>query len=454
MKSINAQIIATVALTFIVYLMIGLPLAVLPPYVHDRLGFGSFLSGLTISVQYVATLGNRAQAGRMADTAGPKRTVLLGIAAGAASGIFLLLASVLAETPAYSLASLLASRLLLGFGESWVGTGAIMWAIGRVGASHTSRIMSWNGVASYGAIALGAPVGVVVSNALGLGAIGLSVVVLGLIGFAIAWPKRAVAIVAGKKLSFRVVFWRVLPHGVSLALGTTGFGVIATFVTLYYAHEGWSGAAFSLSLFGLCFICVRLMLGSAIGRFGGFRTAIASFVVETTGLVLLWSAASPILALLGAALTGFGFSLVFPAIGIEAVDSGAAAQQGRGARGVFGVLRHLARPERSGCGTDRRPPRLRGDLPVRRDLHRGRRAGDAVAVPARARPSGCTRRLKAGCTRRLKGQGALSSRPTNRTRPSTITQTRRTLSLTRCSAQAPIWPPMMAPIATESASVQ
>ena len=124
-RTVTAQIVSTVALTFIVYLMIGLPLAVLPPYVHDRLGFGSFLSGLTISVQYLATLANRPQAGRMADTSGPKRTVLLGLATGAASGAFLLLASILAATPSASLASLLVSRLLLGFGESWVGTGAI-----------------------------------------------------------------------------------------------------------------------------------------------------------------------------------------------------------------------------------------------------------------------------------------------------------------------------------------
>ena len=318
-KTATAQIISTVALTFIIYLIVGLPLAVLPPYVHDRLGFGSFLAGLTISAQYLATLANRPQAGRMADSAGPKRTVLLGLATGAASGGFLLLAAILADAPSYGLASLLVSRLLLGFGESWVGTGAILWAIGRVGASHTSKVMSWNGVASYSAIALGAPIGVVIANLFGLAAIGIGVVVLGLAGVGMAWPKRAVATLPGKRLSFRVVFWRVLPHGVSLGLGTAGFGVIATFVTLYYASQGWSGAALCLSLFGVCFIAIRLVFAEAINRFGGFRTAIVSFAFETAGLLLLWSAASPVTALLGAALTGCGFSLVFPAIGLEAV---------------------------------------------------------------------------------------------------------------------------------------
>ncbi len=90
--ALTSRIVAIAFFTFICYLAIGLPLAVLPGYVHGQLGYGSVLAGLAISVQYVATLLSRSHAGRMADTVGPKQTVVIGMAACAASGVFLLLA--------------------------------------------------------------------------------------------------------------------------------------------------------------------------------------------------------------------------------------------------------------------------------------------------------------------------------------------------------------------------
>ena len=313
------QIIPVVFFTFLCYLTIGIPLAVLPGYVHDDLGYSAVIAGLAISVQYFATLASRPLAGRSADTLGPKKTVTIGLIGCGVSGVLLLLAVLLGRWPTLSLSLLVLSRLVLGFGESLCGTGAILWGIGRVGTTNNARVISWNGIATYGALAIGAPLGVAIAHSVGFFALGVVVIVLAALGFYLARLIAAVPVVHGERMSYRSVFTRVLPHGIGLALGSAGFGSIATFITLFYAANHWPNAALSLTVFGTLFIGARLLFANTIKTYGGFRVAIASFSFECVGLLLLWLAPEPHVALAGAALTGFGFALVFPALGVEAV---------------------------------------------------------------------------------------------------------------------------------------
>ena len=326
--AITLQVVSIVLFTFIGYLNIGIPLAVLPGYVHNHLGYGTVIAGLVISVQYLATLLSRPYASRIIDNLGSKRAVMYGLAGCGLSGVFMLVSSWLSAMPALSLASLLIGRLVLGSAESLVGSGSIGWGIGRVGAQNTAKVISWNGIASYGAIAVGAPLGVMMVDHWGMWSMGASIIALAALGLLLAWPKLAAPIVSGVRLPFLHVLGRVLPHGTGLALGSIGFGTIATFITLYYATQHWENAVLCLSLFGASFIGARLLFGNMINRLGGFRVAIACLSVETVGLLLLWLAPNPQLALAGAALSGFGFSLVFPALGVEAVNLVPASSRG------------------------------------------------------------------------------------------------------------------------------
>ncbi|CEJ96074.1 Xanthine transporter,putative [Caballeronia glathei] len=317
--AVTGRIVSVVVFTFLCYLTIGIPLAVLPGFVHTDLGFGSVMAGAAISVQYFATLASRPLAGRTADTLGPKKTVLYGLTACGASGILLLASALAAQWHTVSLVLLVLGRLVLGFGESWVGTGSITWGIGRVGVSNNAKVISWNGIATYGALALGAPLGVAIEHALGFASLGFIVIALGALGYWLATRMAPVPVVHGERMSYRSVFFRVLPHGLGLALGSAGFGSIATFITLFYAAHHWPNAALSLTVFGTLFVGARLLFANTIKTYGGFRVAIVSFAFECAGLLLLWLAPDPAFALAGAALTGFGFALVFPALGVEAV---------------------------------------------------------------------------------------------------------------------------------------
>ncbi|MGA9670491.1 MAG: MFS transporter [Terracidiphilus sp.] len=328
------HIVGFVYFTFICYLSIGLPLAVLPPYVHFRMGFSAALAGLVISIQYIATLLSRPWAGRISDRAGAKVSVLWGMGACTTSGVLLVAAAALHGTPLLSLSTLILSRLVLGVGESLGSTGSTLWAITSAGSEHTAKVISYNGISTYGAMALGAPLGVVMDQRWGLGSIGLLTIFVGAVSLAVAFRKSPVPVAPGEHLPFAHVFGRVAPHGMGLALGGVAYSVLATFVTLFYVSRHWDGAALCLTAFGIAFILARLLFIHTIEQFGGFLVAMACLSVESLGMVLLWRAPSPWVALAGAAFAGFGFSLVFPALGVEAVKR--VTQNNRGtALGVY-----------------------------------------------------------------------------------------------------------------------
>ncbi|UVE19527.1 MFS transporter [Pseudomonas sp. LS44] len=334
-------IIGIVMFSFLGYLCTGIPLAVLPAYVDQTLGYGSVLAGLTIGLQYFATLLCRPIAGRIADTNGCKRGVVYGLIGIGVSGLLTLLATFLHGQPLASLLILLTGRIALGAALSIIGVSALSWGIARAGTEHTAQVISLNGVAAYGAIGLGAPLGVIFVDHQGLWTLGASLALLAVIGLLMVWPKRSEPVIAGERLPFIAALGRVFPYGCGLALGSIGYGTLTAFVTLYYASLGWDGAAYCLTAFGVFFIAARLLFTGSINRWGGFRVAIICLGIETLGLVLLWLAPSTSVAVVGASLAGFGLSLVYPALGMEVIGRIPASSRSAGL-GAYAVFFDLA----------------------------------------------------------------------------------------------------------------
>ncbi|WP_353613820.1 MFS transporter [Mangrovibacter phragmitis] len=325
---LNLRIGSIVMFNFASYLTIGLPLAVLPGYVHDVMGFSAFWAGLVISLQYFATLLSRPHSGRSADRFGPKRVVILGLCGCLLSGACYLLAANFEHLPAVSLAALCLGRVILGLGQSFAGTGSTLWGVGVVGSAQIGKVISWNGIATYGAMALGAPLGVWIYHLGGLFLLALVIMGVALLAILLALPRPHVKASKGKPLPFRAVLGKVWVYGLVLALGSAGFGVIATFITLFFQAKGWSDAAFALTLFSSAFVGARLLFPNAINRRGGVFVAMCCLSIEIVGLVLVGFSMSPWVANMGALLAGAGFSLVFPSLGVVAVKAVPQPNQG------------------------------------------------------------------------------------------------------------------------------
>jgi len=304
---------------FLVYLTIGAPLPVIPLFVHDRLGFDPIIVGIVIGAQAAATLLARPLAGGLADRRGTKAAVMVGALIAALAGIFYFFATLLEFSPVASLAAIIAGRLALGLGDSLFLTGAMAWGVQLGGPNNAGKGLMSVGIALYAAMAIGAPMGIATFQSSGFAVLALIVAATPLIACLIARRLPAQPVVSGARIPLREVFGRIWLPGAGVALAGVGFAVIAAFITLYYQSRGWDGAAYGLTAFGVAFIVARLFFGGYPDRFGGARVALACLVIEIVGQLLLWLAPLPVIALLGAALTGFGYSLAFPALCLEAV---------------------------------------------------------------------------------------------------------------------------------------
>ena len=87
------------ALVFLVYLVIGMTLPVLPLHVHQSLGMSTFIVGLVVGFQFAATLVSRIWAGTFADKNGAKKAILIGLSVAVLSGVFYLFSFYVAARP-------------------------------------------------------------------------------------------------------------------------------------------------------------------------------------------------------------------------------------------------------------------------------------------------------------------------------------------------------------------
>lgn len=318
-RTVIMTLLPIMIVVLVAFLVIGLALPVLPLHVHQDLGYGTFAVGLVTGSQFAASLFSRVWSGNVCDRRGPKYSVIFGLVAASAAGLLYLLSLWFTAHPIIALSVLLAGRAVLGGAESFIITGATVWGLGLVGASNAGKVIAWMGTAMFAAFAAGAPLGIALYSAGGFAAIAGATLIAPLLTLAVVFPLRATPPEHRRRAGILAVARQIWLPGLGAALSSIGFGVILSFASLLFAANGWTPVWLAFTTYAVALVIARLAFGHLPDRLGGAKVALICVLIEVAGLVLMGLAPSTLPAALGAGLVGFGYALVFPGLGVEAV---------------------------------------------------------------------------------------------------------------------------------------
>jgi MFS family permease len=316
------------AFVLVAYLVVGLAMPVLPLYVHRQLGLGDVAVGFVAGSPFAAALFSRVIAGRFTDRRGSKAAIAVGLVFATAGGL-VYIASTAVHAPDASFVVLLLGRAALGVADSFIITGALNWGLALLGGANTGKVMAWVGTSLYAAFAIGAPLGSALYSAFGFSALAAATALIPLATLCALAPMRVPMTGArAPGASILRVARAVWQPGVGVALSGIGFAAILAFVSLFFTDRGWAPVWLAFTLLSASFMFGRLCFGSVPDRVGGAKVAFVCILIEAFGLPVLWLAPSMPSALVGVAITGLGYSLVYPGLGVEALRRAPAANRG------------------------------------------------------------------------------------------------------------------------------
>jgi len=294
-------------------LSIGATLPVLPRYVKGPLGGGDLEVGLVTGAFAITGLACRPLAGRLADARGRKLVVIAGALSTTVSAL-------LYFVPA-GVGGLIVARLFLGAGEGAVYTAGSAWVVDMAPPERRGRIIGLYGLAIWGGLALGPPIGELILHATDYGWV---------------WAFAAAAPLAGALLALRIpenfvphpdrqsdrrlISREALRPGLGLTLAIVGYATMAAFVVLHLDDNGVGHGAGVFAAFAASVVGMRVFGGGLPDRFGSIPCIMGAALSEAAGLLVIAVADSLGLAVAGAVLMGSGFSLLFPSLALLVVN--------------------------------------------------------------------------------------------------------------------------------------
>ncbi|WP_236646574.1 MFS transporter [Aristophania vespae] len=254
---------------FICYLYVGISLSVTPLFVAHTLKLNNVWAGLSVGSAFLVTILTRGLAGSFSDQQGAKLSVSRGLCLYLLGATFSFCSGLVTNDPWLAYTILIVGRIVLGIGESFVMVGIIGWCIGFVGPERSGKAMALVGVAMYGALAIGGPLGIYLFNHVQFSGAMLISLILPSLGLMAIWPIPPVPAHPDlKRPSFFTIITQIWPYGTIVCLQGIGFAVIGAFFSLYFHANHWPHSGLGLTFFGVGFVLVRMLCGNLPDRIG------------------------------------------------------------------------------------------------------------------------------------------------------------------------------------------
>lgn len=299
----SARFWTLVAATFLGFLGIGAVLPALAPHVYRDLGGSKQTVGFVIGIFSFVALLSRFASGPLADRKGRKIAFIVGLASCALAGFAYLLP--------IGIASAYLGRILQGFGEACLYTGASAWAIELAGMERSGQALGYISSGIWGGISAGPVVG----NWLG--------------SFEQAAMLQAATALAAIGLLYFFVPEDYTPHpnpakrrwlppgilmpGLAIGFVNVHYPVLTGFLVLHLSTMGNAGPV-AFTAYAVIILTSRFFLGGLPDRIHPSITFYFGLVAMAIGLTGIALAPSAGVGIAATALLGLGFSFPWAAI--------------------------------------------------------------------------------------------------------------------------------------------
>jgi MFS family permease len=315
-RGFSGQFWALVGATFLGFLGIGTVLPLLAPHIRYQLHGTDQDVGLVIGVFSFVALAGRLVSGPLADRRGRKISFLTGlVCCGLAGGTYLL---PLGMTGPYM------ARVLQGFGEACLYTGAAAWAVEVTGIHRSGQALGFISSGIWGGISLGPVVGQWLGTFERAAAMQI---VLAAAACVVVMQLREEYEPHPHDASRGWLPKGMLAPGIAIGFVNVQYPVVAGFLVLHLERSGHAGPV-AFTAYAIMVLLSRFFLGGLPDRIHPAITFYGGIAFMAVGLTMIAGAPPRPFAIASAALLGFGFSFPWASVASTVLRRAHAAQRG------------------------------------------------------------------------------------------------------------------------------